>query len=319
MFGTRDEFEYFECASCCCLSLKSPPDDFARYYPKDKYYSYHSKPTLKLVRNPIRRWIKKKRDDAQCFGHQGLFGRLAIYRANLDVVRFQRWFRSTNVRHQRARILDIGCGDGEMLVCLANIGFTDLTGVDPFLPQDSVIGPVQIYAEPLSILRGNKYDFIMLNHTLEHMQAQHETIRCISDLLKDDGTCMIRIPIVSRGPWKEFGVYWAEIDSPRHTVLHSELSLKYLVESAGLRLRRVDYEAEPFSYAVSEMYRRDVPLCDAESGKCRDWRTFFSSSEINRFTTMAEQYNAPGWAARAAFFVDKSSLTNCEATFPEQH
>src|SRR5689334_22499774 len=40
MYGFRDEFEYLECKSCGCLRIASVPDDLARFYPSDSYYSY---------------------------------------------------------------------------------------------------------------------------------------------------------------------------------------------------------------------------------------------------------------------------------------
>ena len=38
MLGTRDEFLYWECAECGCLSLTAVPEHLEKYYP-DTYYS----------------------------------------------------------------------------------------------------------------------------------------------------------------------------------------------------------------------------------------------------------------------------------------
>src|SRR6478672_7499896 len=47
MYGFRDEFEYLECKSCGCVKIASVPDDLARYYPTDSYYSYAVKQSLR--------------------------------------------------------------------------------------------------------------------------------------------------------------------------------------------------------------------------------------------------------------------------------
>ncbi len=39
----------------------------------------------------------------------------------------------------RDRILDVGCGNGSLLAQLLKIGFTNLTGVDPFINEEKRI------------------------------------------------------------------------------------------------------------------------------------------------------------------------------------
>ena len=38
MFGTRERFDYVECARCGCLQIRDVPADLSPYYPAD-YYS----------------------------------------------------------------------------------------------------------------------------------------------------------------------------------------------------------------------------------------------------------------------------------------
>lgn len=39
MYGTKDEFKYFECDNCRCMQIADIPEDLSRYYQED-YYSY---------------------------------------------------------------------------------------------------------------------------------------------------------------------------------------------------------------------------------------------------------------------------------------
>jgi len=303
MFGMRQEFLYFECDRCCCMSLQNPPDDMAEFYPADKYYSFSENASAMETRNPVRSWLKHIRDRAQCFDRGGLVRSIVRRFPNQDAADYCRWFRYTSLRSHRARILDVGCGDGWHLSRLHALGFTNLTGVDPYLPGELNSGPVRIHACPLSKLSGQEYDFIMLHHSLEHMPDQIAVLQQVGKLLAANGDCLIRIPIVSRGPWQMYGVDWAEIDAPRHFLLHSEMSLKLAAEAAGLSVHSIQYESEVFSYTASELYRRNLSLYDSDRNRQRDPASVFSETEMERFESLSRSHDIPGWAGRAAFFL----------------
>jgi len=303
MFGMREEFHYFECDHCCCLSLQDPPDDMSLFYPPDKYYSLSENQPILVSRNPIRRWIKHFRDHAICFDRRGLPGVIARRYPNQDALDWREWIRHTSLRSHRARILDVGCGNGWHLSRLYGLGFSNLTGVDPYLPGDTNLGPIRIHASPLPSLFGREFDFIMLHHSLEHMPNQAEVLTQIRRLLAPDGECLVRIPIVSRGPWRTYGTDWAEIDAPRHFVLHTEMSLKIAAETAGLAIKCIQYESESFTYAASELYRRDLSLYDNDAKRHRDLASVFDASELQQFEFLSRAHHIPGWAGRAAFFL----------------
>lgn len=58
MFGTQDEFLYFECPGCGCVQIAEIPEDVSAYYP-DYYYS-HEKPKHDKTANPLRKFYKKR-------------------------------------------------------------------------------------------------------------------------------------------------------------------------------------------------------------------------------------------------------------------
>lgn len=321
MLGMNDEFTYFECDNCGCLQLITNPGDLQRYYPADRYYSFQDFSVEAMPRNIVRRWIKKKRDAALLFRRSGLFGHLATRYPNPAIADIQRWMAPTTVRSYAARILDIGCGRGQLLSRLAALGFRSLTGIDPFLSSDIRTRTIRILARPLEAIAGETFDLVMLHHSLEHMSDQLHVFTQIQRLLSDGGVCLIRIPVKSRGAWERYGCDWAEIDAPRHTFLHTEYSLSIVARAAGLYMTHIDYEAEPFAYACSELYRRGIPLNDPITKQGVDWHTVFSKDEIRQFERWAREYNVPGWASRAAFcFSKKNGLTmNAEFTSPSSN
>jgi SAM-dependent methyltransferase len=225
---------------------------------------------------------------------------------NEDATAWRRWLKHTSVKSHSARILDVGCGQGWHLSQLHSLGFTSLSGVDPYLSKNICHDPVRIYACPLSGLSGSLFDLITLHHSLEHMPDQMEAFQQISHLLAPGGDCLVRIPIVSRGPWKMYGTDWAEIDAPRHFVLHTEMSLKLAAEPAGLSIKCVQYESEPFTYAASELYRRGLSLYDTEQKRQRTLTDVFDSAEWHQFELLSKRHHIPGWAGRAVFFLTRT-------------
>ncbi len=307
MFGTREVFHYFECDLCSCLSLRDPPNDLSQYYPAEKYYSLGATRSTLVPRNEFRRWLKKYRDRAACLNRGGVAGFIANRYPNEDASVWRNWLRHTSVKSHSARILDVGCGQGWHLSQLDALGFINLTGVDPYLREDDCSGPVKIHACQLSELSDSGFDLITLHHALEHVPNQLDTLHQISRKLAPDGHCMVRIPIVSRGPWKTYGTDWAEIDAPRHFVLHTEMSLKLAAEQAGLSIRCIQYESDIFTYAASELYRRNLSLYDDTQNRQRPLASVFDSAELQQFESMSRAHHIPAWAGRAAFFLTRTS------------
>ncbi|MFO0848058.1 MAG: hypothetical protein U0871_05810 [Gemmataceae bacterium] len=138
MFGTRDEFTYFECGGCGCLQLVDPPADLGRYYPAN-YYSLAADPVPETPARPggLRGWVAERRNAARAFDRGGFWGLVAALRPRPDVR-----LRPTAVRDipglsLRSRMLDVGCGGGGLLVLMDGAGFRDLTGADPFRAADA--------------------------------------------------------------------------------------------------------------------------------------------------------------------------------------
>lgn len=311
MFGTRELFNYWECAACGCVQLTDPPSDLARYYPHDKYCSFRG--TQANIdcgvpqRGWLRRWLWKKRNAAICFGQRGPFSLLARWMPNPMATQFRPWFQHGRVQSFDARIVDVGCGEGTTLRELAKLGFNDLLGVDPFLPEKSMFGAVRLVRCSMSDLVGKTFELIMLHHSLEHMPNQHDVFQVIRKVIASTGSCLIRIPLASAGPWKRYGTDWVELDAPRHFFLHTERSLQRLATAHGLQVDHIDYEAEPFAYAVSELYRHGESFFDAQAGKYRDWRQSFSALECAEFERLAFADQQSGHAGRAAFFLSLRS------------
>jgi 2-polyprenyl-3-methyl-5-hydroxy-6-metoxy-1,4-benzoquinol methylase len=196
-----------------------------------------------------------------------------------------------------SRILDVGCGNGMALRQLAEGGFTNLTGVDPFLP-DTVQTPPRV-----RMIRGEmgdvdgQYDYIMFHHSLEHIEDQRGAIAAAAERLSRGGCLLIRVPTVSSWAWKHYREHWYQVDAPRHFVLHSVESLTQLGERAGLRVERIRFDSNETQILWSDAYARGVAMPEASP---------FSRSDVARARTEAARLNMQGQGDQIAAYFRKA-------------
>lgn len=293
MFGRRDPFTYLECADCGALTLLDPPVDPSPYYPPD-YYSYAGD----VSPGGLRARLLRRRARARLTGGDPL-GALLL-RALGSVPRLD-WMAWMDLGFDAA-ILDVGCGAGELLRKLRADGFTDLSGVDPYLEADLELG------EGLRIRRRRladetrRYDLVMLHHALEHMPDQAEVFAQLRERVRPGGWLLIRVPVADSDAWREYNTDWVQLDAPRHLVLHTRRSLDRLAEAAGFVNRRVLHDSTGFQFWGSEQYRADVPLRDPRSAAVDPAASAFDRNRLAAYERRAADLNAAGRGDQAAFF-----------------
>ena len=126
LHGTREPFEYLECASCGCLQIKEIPKELNKYYPED-YYSFQLKRVPGV--NPISTFLRRQRSK-YC-----LFGNNKIWPLRSKKYDSFRWFKKTKINFDSS-ILDVGCGYGKLLNRMRRDGFHNLTGVDLIIKEN---------------------------------------------------------------------------------------------------------------------------------------------------------------------------------------
>lgn len=284
MYGMGGSFTYVECASCGCISLAEVPPDLERYYPS--HYSGFSG-----SEGGIRGLAKKLRVHSY-FGKGHRLGKwiagryprpdlAAMAKANLA---------------KDCRILDVGCGGGKLLLELAELGYKNLTGVDPFIEEDVCHhGYVEIRKAEISRLQETEWDFIMFHHSFEHIPSQVETLKAVQRRLSLHGVCMLRIPVAGWA-WEHYGTNWVQLDAPRHLFLHTEKSLHHLARQAGLWVVSVEYDSFEFQFWGSELYQRGIRM--TASGVPR---RFFTSREMREFKRRSLELNAARQGDQAVF------------------
>ncbi len=296
MFGTRDAFDYVECAACGCLQLVTPPDDLSRYY-SGSYYSFKPSTPPKAWKRVLRRaWLRHSTGQPDWLGSA-----IAAVRGPMIP---REWTQITRAA-PGSSVLDVGCGAGATLLQLREAGFTRLTGCDPFIEQDFLAGgTVPVRKCFLGDMDGH-FDLVMMHHSFEHMPDPRAVLTDVVRLLNPGGWCLIRIPVASSRAWKEYGIDWVQLDAPRHFFLHTVASIALLAQQTGLRLARTVHDSTDFQFWASEQYRLGVPLFDERSYMVDRTTPLFDRARIEEYRLRARELNATGEGDQACFFLCK--------------
>jgi SAM-dependent methyltransferase len=272
--ATGEIFRYIQCALCGCLQIEEIPSDLGKHY-DGVYYSFA--PPKFSLQERIARWYR----DEYCLRSRGTVGRLLSDRmpnGKLEILRHAGISPGS-------RILDIGAGSGYFLGILWDHGFRNVEGVDPFIPHDVEFRPgAKVRKAGLEDTSG-KWDFVVFNHSLEHMVDPFFPLERARDLLTDSGKCIVRIPVCSGSAWEIYREHWASIDAPRHIYLHSRESFRRVVDRSGLRIAGELYDSEAFQFWASEQGRKGIPH------KASNAAAKFSGAEMREFARRAADMN----------------------------
>lgn len=283
MYGFGDEFEYFMCSECGCLQISEVPADLSKYYPPH-YYSFSSS---EIPRQEWKMGLNRSRS-RHLLGARSVTG--AVLAALLGDP-LPAWIRGLGIDVD-SRILDVGCGSGHLLASLHRQGFSNLTGVDPYVPEDrSQSGVIRVFKRNLGHLQ-ETFDLIMLHHSFEHVPDPLATLRAVRGRMRPGAAVVIRVPVVPSEAWDEYGTDWVQLDAPRHLHLHSLKSMEVAAGSTGLTIESVEFDSTTLQFLGSEQYRRGIPLEDPRSFKHGIAGSMFDPGDIEVFERRARELNA---------------------------
>lgn len=275
MYGTKEKFIYNECENCKSLTINEIPPNLSEFY-KNNYYSFTNL-------NPILRWILYH--NHLIYFKNDFIGKITkLFISPLGIWKIISELYKNKIINFNSEIIDIGCGNGDFLYDLYNIGFRNLVGIDPYLENKSKRKEFTLYNNYSDIFSvEKKYDMIFLKDSLEHVDSPYELMNNLKKILKKDGLIIISIPIKSENYWRWYNINWYQLDAPRHLTLFSLEGFKAFVKNLNLNIEKIQFDTNEFSFLISEDYVNDIPLSSKNS---------FSSnfSSINVFKRIYYRY-----------------------------
>lgn len=162
------------CLDCGLIFIHSDNTSYQEYYKEDGYYK----------KSP-NRGLRQKVVNKKLLTHLG-------------EMRLCQMQNAINFDFNNKSILDVGCGYGQILNAIKNNYEVQVKGLEP----SSEIADVGRRYFDLEITNAlleefdekNKYDFIMCNHTLEHVENPKKFLNKIKEYLTDTSYLYIEVP-----------------------------------------------------------------------------------------------------------------------------
>lgn len=179
----------------------------------------------------------------------------SVYRENISISDFDKkkevndyYYYNLLPEDKNAKILDLGCGDGNFVYYLHNQGYKNAMGVDISLEQieyGKKIGVSNIYHyASMDFLKNEKsnYSCVIVKDVFEHFTKQeaYDMLELIYMSLKKGGTCLIQVPNAQ-------GLFYTTYfyGDYTHDVVFTHQSMKQLFLSIGFQ-KILFYPVNPY-------------------------------------------------------------------------
>lgn len=143
-------------------------------------------------------------------------------------------FLGTNIT--RLNVLDYGCGAGGFMRQLRSLGVGGIVGYD-FDPEACACAREQgltAFCAESEFRAEGPYDYIFLNHVVEHLADPIADLAAQALLLKPGGRLVIRTPNSSSFLARLFGSRWRGWETPRHLHIFNTQSIQQLMARVDL-------------------------------------------------------------------------------------
>lgn len=262
-FLTGKAFEIWECQTCKIRFTTPQPEEkeLPKYYQSNEYFSHQTE-----KKNPV-----------------------SFLYAQLRQKNIRKKYNLINQYVKRGKILDIGCGTGELLNFFKKQQW-DTKGIEPS-EKARTFGRknyhLQIETETkLDQWPEKEFDIISMWHVLEHVPDINKRIDQTKRLLKDNGKIIIALPNPNSWDSKHYHKYWAALDVPRHLYHFTKESLSNLLKNKELKIIKIvpmKMDAYYVSY-LSEKYRqKKLPLF---RGFIKGWRSNRSARQTGEYSSL---------------------------------
>lgn len=280
------------------LSPQPSPAEIPAMY--DTYYTHDDQPDSLWGRAGALKEAATRMELAYRPGPQGLMNNAARALLRIELIRDMAAGAAGWVAGPaEGRVLDIGCGSGQLLARLASFGW-QAEGAEPDSEAAALARRVyglrihQVGAEDLDPRLGT-FDVITMIHVLEHVVDPVGVLTRVAGLLAPSGRCVIVTPNASSYGAQVFGVNWVHWDPPRHLNLFDPSSAMRAARNAGFAIMSLDTSVRMarFTWKASRDIRRhgkvawEVPMSIRQ--RAAAWRFQFREAAMARDAKAGEE------------------------------
>lgn len=244
-YGVPGEFKQIKCEGCGVVAMDPMPalNEILTFYPSD-YHGY-GEPASRLTKWLIERNLRQ---------------RAKMYKKRIG---------------SKASILDVGAADGAHFSVWNEEPDWQLYGLE-FNNEAAAKGrnagwDIQTSTIETYDSKGKKFDLIIMNHLLEHVQNPRAVLRHAYDLLKPGGWIIGEVPSLKSWDFAIFGKYWGGCHWPRHLHQFTPESLTKTFEGAGFRNTHISYLLHTSHWALSVQNRLQDPAFATKLDRGRSW------------------------------------------------
>lgn len=216
----KGDYSVVRCLDCGLFYINPRPgaEELRKYYP-DSYYDRAS----------------------------GLLSALRSAVLSLETKKF------TGLLGASSRILEMGCGTGDLLAVLSRKFGCRAFGTEPtgFAAERAAEKGVTIFPSLEAAAAGAPYDLAILKHVIEHLPDPVAALKTIHGLLVPGGRLYLWLPMAGTPIQRWFGAAWDGFDAPRHLYAYSRETLAAALGKAGFEIVSVYGDFAPNPWVIS--------------------------------------------------------------------
>ena len=235
-FTTTNSWEIVRCEECNFTFSKAvPTDEYLSEYYREKYCAAGGEFVPRTSRG--RRWK---------------------YKALAMLIKY--WQR----RRDKIRLLEVGCGQGDLLSTVQHESRFEATGIDL---AEGPLGYAQsqgldVHRSDLESMQldADSFDMVVALHVMEHVQNPERFIAEIRRVLKPGGHFFAVMPCISHIKARLKGERWHYLGAPAHLWYFAPKTLSRFVERLGLQA----------VYASTLYHRAHVRILAQKPNSCEE-------------------------------------------------
>lgn len=236
LYHIPGEFKLVQCLECGLIYLNPRPDvkEITKFYPQDYFLD------LKKSDNSLVRFFKNE-----------------LSRMRLNSLK--------RILPKKAKILEIGCANGEWLAFLRDAGGYQVKGVE--LNSQAVEAARKNFI--LDVFRGSifearfpdeAFDLVEMKFALEHMHDPMKVIEEVKRILKPGGCFLVYVPNVESLVFRIFGQFSHGYEIPRHLYDFSAKTIRKYFEKNQFKILFLKHDAVPNDWIYSIRYLLEEKL-----------------------------------------------------------